>query len=49
LGKEENGSWTGLFGMIQREEVDFSISAFSSEPNQVPKASSVKLGYVMLG
>jgi hypothetical protein len=28
-------TWTGLIGMVQRKEVDFSISAFSSEPTQV--------------
>ena len=36
LGIQElNGSWSGITGMLQRQELDFSISAFSSEPNQV--------------
>ena len=36
LGTEQaNGSWSGITGMLQRQELDFSISAFSSEPNQV--------------
>ena len=35
IGKEENGSWTGITGMLCRKEADFSIAGLASEPNQV--------------
>ncbi len=36
LGIEDrNGNCSGIMGMLQRQEANFSISAFSSEPTQV--------------